>query len=525
MRKHQRKQLLELMNTIREANNLIKKYINDKNHEGAIKLLLECQEAAVSVGNTIENLEGEGTLTVSYLEEFCDILYQIGAYIGNDPDVDSTYKLIKDKITIIENSILHDLGADVLEVVFLPYKASMWDTMESVWQAAKDDPQCDVYVIPIPYFDVIANQSLGNMKYEGSQFPEYVPITDWNNYSIKDRHPDIIYIHNPYDETNYVTRVHSDFFSKNLKDCTDMLVYIPYFVAFDHMPEDFCVYPGSIFANRVIVQSEEVKNTYLRVFKEFEKKNNCAGLLGNYKYKFIALGSPKFDKVLKSKREDYQLPKDWERLIEKPDEERKKVILYNTSINGILKGNEQYINKLKYVLNCFKERDNVNLLWRPHPLNITTYARMRPTLVQEYLKIIERYKQEGWGIYDDSADMNRAIAISDAYYGDWSSLVALYHCVGKPVMIQNVNIISVDDYNPPALKKNIEECNKPARCNFYENALSRLAGFIDYVCKYDILHEAKVLSKKQIQLAMNNTNNLDGTSGIAIHEYTKKAIR
>ena len=47
---------------------------------------------------------------------------------------------------------------------------------------------------------------------------------------------------------------------------------------------------------------------------------------------------------------------------------------------------------------------------------------------------------EGWGIYDDSAELERAIALCDGYYGDHSSLVQLCQEAGKPVMIQDVEI-------------------------------------------------------------------------------------
>ena len=47
----------------------------------------------------------------------------------------------------------------------------------------------------------------------------------------------------------------------------------------------------------------------------------------------------------------------------------------------------------------------------------------------------------GFGIYDDSPDMDRAVIVSDAYYGDWSSIVHLYQKTGKPVMIQDVEIM------------------------------------------------------------------------------------
>ena len=65
---------------------------------------------------------------------------------------------------------------------------------------------------------------------------------------------------------------------------------------------------------------------------------------------------------------------------------------------------------------------------------------MKPQLWEEYEKIVKQYKEEGWGIYDDSTDMDRAVVLSDGYYGDSSSVVIVYQKTGKPVMIQSVEI-------------------------------------------------------------------------------------
>jgi CDP-glycerol glycerophosphotransferase (TagB/SpsB family) len=219
-----------------------------------------------------------------------------------------------------------------------------------------------------------------------------------------------------------------------------MLVYIPYFVVLNDIPEDFCVLPGSIYADRVVVQSEKVKETYLSELSKFERKNHYEGKFGILTAKFLPLGSPKFDKVISTKREDCRVPDEWRKLIEKPDGSWKKVVLYNTSITGMLNGNEKVLSKLEYVFDCFKHRNDVVLLWRPHPLNVSTFASMRPQLLNDYQNVVARYRREGWGIYDDTADLNRAIAISDAYYGDWSSLVPLYQITGKPIMIQNLSV-------------------------------------------------------------------------------------
>jgi hypothetical protein len=37
--------------------------------------------------------------------------------------------------------------------------------------------------------------------------------------------------------------------------------------------------------------------------------------------------------------------------------------------------------------------------------------------------------------------MDRAVVISDGYYGDFSSVVQVYQQTGKPVMIQNAEIV------------------------------------------------------------------------------------
>ncbi len=71
---------------------------------------------------------------------------------------------------------------------------------------------------------------------------------------------------------------------------------------------------------------------------------------------------------------------------------------------------------------------------------ISTISSMRPELLDDYMKIVNKYKADDFGIYDDSPDMDRALVLSDAYYGDRSSLVVLYEKIKKPIMIQNVNV-------------------------------------------------------------------------------------
>ena len=66
---------------------------------------------------------------------------------------------------------------------------------------------------------------------------------------------------------------------------------------------------------------------------------------------------------------------------------------------------------------------------------------MRVRYKEIYLGLKAYFLEHDLGIYDDTPDMDRAIALCDAYYGDHSSLVRLCREAGKPVMIQDVGIL------------------------------------------------------------------------------------
>ena len=82
------------------------------------------------------------------------MLYQIYENICSNQSINpnKSYKALQKSLNPIKNSVKNEIKVQI-EAVFLPYKASMWDSLESIWQAADEDPDCDAYVIPIPYYD------------------------------------------------------------------------------------------------------------------------------------------------------------------------------------------------------------------------------------------------------------------------------------------------------------------------------------------------------------------------------------
>lgn len=453
MRKEQKKQVEEFLGVLAEVHTEIKKQLRKHALSNVQEQLKQCQQGAIRLGSLIESLEGEDFVTVRYLEDYCENVYQVYEELGQNDDAHSVIHRLNGYLQRIENSVRNDIPLR-REVVFLPYKASMWDSLESVWRAAADDPECDAYVIPIPYYDRKPDGTFREMHYEGNQYPKDVPITRYETYDFEKRRPDEIYIHNPYDDCNYVTSVHPYFYSKNLKKFTEKLVYIPYFILGEISPDNqgaaegikhFCTMPGVINADKVIVQSEDMRQVYINVLTEETVKSqgrrNEKSIRRYWEGRIDGSGSPKFDKIINTEKEKLEIPEKWKRIIEKPDGTRKKIILYNTAVSALLQNNEKALRKMEDVFRIFYEnRSDVALLWRPHPLLESTLISMRPQLLEEYKKIRDSYIGGGWGIYDDTADLDRAIVLSDGYYGDGSSLVQLCQKRGMPVMIQNADI-------------------------------------------------------------------------------------
>ena len=453
MRRFQKLQILVDIASLHMIHQQNKEKLLQQEYQFVLDALADCQEIAIQMGEGIEQTEGadKEIEAIRFLEQYCETLYQMSVQL-EEISAESFYKSLEDALLSVEKAVLRMPIRK--EIVFLPYKASMWDSLESVYLAAAQDENCDAYVVPIPYYDRNADESLGMMHYEGGEYPSNIPITPYEEYHLEERRPDAIYIHNPYDDNNYVTCVPERYFASRLRSYTDQLVYIPYYVLDDIKPDDhekiekfqnLCLMPGVIYAHKVIVQSENMRQIYINAFLENAKW--LAGYMGHFdrkklEDKILALGSPKFDRVRSMSRDTIKVPDDWLRLIEKSDGTWKKIILYNTSVNAFFKYNEKMLTKIQSVMDKFKEaRDKVVLLWRPHPLVAGALQSLRPELLAEYERLVERYRKEGYGIYDDSADVDRAIVLSDAYYGDYSSLVQLYQEIGKPVMIEDVEAV------------------------------------------------------------------------------------
>lgn len=410
MRKYKKQEFYNCIKTLKQAH----QKLNNVSVELRNEILPQCQEMAIQMGTEIECTEGEGTLAVSYLEQYCEEVYRAVVSTGRQ-EWNKHQKEIDKLLKQIEKSIRFDIPDSPMEIVFLPYKASMWDALDSVYRATIREENCHVIVMPIPYYNINAQGEILSVEYEGTLFPQDIPITDFREYDMERQHPDVIFIHNPYDECNRVTQVPQEYFSSTLVNQTERLIYIPYFVAYeDKIKPAYCIMPAVQNAWCTFVQSDEIRKCYIEA--------------GATPEKVVAMGSPKFDMVVRMQENPPEIPEEWKEALT-----GRKIFLLNTHLNPLINEAEKMIDKLHQIFALFCKRDDVALLWRPHPLSMQTVKSMNPSLLNAYMDLVKAFKKMPNGVYDESADLHRAIGLSHAYIGSWSSLVALYGITGKPI--------------------------------------------------------------------------------------------
>lgn len=419
MRAAQKKRAEDFVDLLNQAHKEIKSRMEQRSYGIALDLLAQCQDGAIHLCDFIQKTEGEEAAAVSFLIDYYKQIYQIHEELtgGMAANANVVYEKLQRFLAPAENSIKNDIKVK-LEIAFLPYKASMWDSLESVWMAADEDPDCTAYVVPIPYYERNTDGSMGTYHYEGGDMPEYVPVVHYDDYHLPERQPDIIYIHNPYDQDNFVTTVDPRYYSSELKKYTGLLVYIPYFSTSGGMSEGQSLCRAYLNADYIVVQAEKYKDFYDRTIS---------------REKLLPLGSPKFDKIIRLCQNPPEPPEKWKKHMA-----GKKVYFYNTSINGMLADTRRFLLKMEYVFKCFQGRNDACLLWRPHPLMDSTFESMRKEYKPLYDKLRREFIENEFGIYDDTTDIETTIALSDAYIGDSAtSVTSMFGVAGKPLFILN----------------------------------------------------------------------------------------
>lgn len=489
MRYNQKKRIIEALETMKEGHAFISNQCcQDKTRE-VYGMLVDLQELALKIGQMIEEERNYLVEIINMLEAYCEEVFQCSEAVKNREDIcERNEKMqrylsdIKDKINGIETKI---------RIAFFPYKYSMWDSLESIWNAASEDANCECQIVPIPYYTKGRDGKFSIKHYEGEEFLKICSIVNYEEYFLEKEQPDIMYIHNPFDQYNLVTMIEPRFFSTELKKYGGILVYVPYYIS------GYCIkYEDlNLIASRAVVNSD-----YIILQSESLKK--AYEYWGIPEKKLLTLGSPKVDAVINVKRNN-GLSKNWETKLK-----GKKVILLNSSIGELL-NNSNYLIELQKNISSILEKRNFALIWRPHPLLYDTIIEMRRKEKEKYEEIVKMVMVSANGVIDDNCDAKTAMWNSDAMISDYSSLLMQYTFTGQPVLV---------------LGNSDLDCPKYIFCDYFKNYF--IEEGISMEMFLDMIEKGNDRRREERIVAISSSiNNSDGTCGKKIHEIICKQYR
>ena len=410
MYRNEKQSLADICDTLHEVHGAL----GGASPEERAELCDAAQQGAIHIGESLEKEDASAYADIVHrLEEYCESIYSLSSGEGISEETVSELEAAVDAVAEVIAGIKCRL-----KVVFFPYKAEMWDSLESFYLAAKEDPDCDAYLVPIPYYEFDKLGGKPKARYDIDRFPKDENPIPFNQFDHTDGSIDIAYIHNPYDDHNLVTSIHPAYYSRELKKHVRKLVYTPYFVTAGFVSDDQLQLPVYDNVDYVVLQSEY-------------SKRSCKGV--NYYDKILPFGSSKIDMIINKCRKGVEVPEEWQEIIG-----GKRTLMLNTSINDLLNSNEATLSKLEYFFELISKDERLAVIWRPHPLLESTFKSMRPEMLERYERIKKRFIGEKLGVFDTTPDISDTVAIADGYIGSGaSSVINLFGAAGKPCFIFN----------------------------------------------------------------------------------------
>lgn len=489
-----KKRILETIDSVCEV-------VSYAYQSGEINLLDDVETAIGAILNQVEQEEYDMKETVMHIETAL-VLVDKAKEKKEEVTFDELNAIIE-QVSIFEQAFLIQVQVK-LNVVFMPYNITMWDSLESIYLACREDEDCVARVVPIPFFDITQNPPVAN--YHLNQYDESIGAIDFREFDLAAEEPDVIYIHNAYDDGNILTTVHPDYYTENLKKYTDMLVFVPYCIP------NFRNDPNAPDAHSFTFDVRGVNRIDRFVSAgNFVKKEGIIRGIPNEK--IINLGSPKFDSLIHKIQNDVEIPREWIKAAK-----GRRVVVFATAINyfilqltpglSVETNIANRIGTFMQVLTAFKEND-IHVIWRPHPLTREFINKACPIFTEWYDTFCENTKKyvlgdESYITLDEGESYLPAFKFSDALYTDGSSIIYPYLLLNKKLILTGKG----EDFKEHKIKV---DSNKIAFQ--HEKTYTGLETIVDFEKTGELEIDNKFLSQYYV--------NLDGTSGEKIHKAVK----
>lgn len=404
---------------------------------------VKAQENAIEMGNLIEQVKGEDHPIIRQLEQYCETVFELYrvAVEKNEDVSDERFKGLES----LRNQIVTDAETFILQrkvAVFLPFSGKYWDALHSVWETMAAEPDWDVFVVPLPYYYKEYDGSFLDMVYDVSEYPQTISLEDYEKFDLALHHPDIIFIQNPYDEWDSAISIPKEYYSSEIKNHTEQLVYIPYFEVEEFEKENereywnmnyYCTVPGVVNADLVFVQSQEMKKVYVDKLVAFAGQETRE----IWEKKVVGIGSPLSDYIRTSS--DIGYLREWGEMLQKPNGERKSLILFYVSMSALIQYKDKMIEKIEHVLDIASEsKEEAVFIWKEDPMISLNEKMIEKTLFKEYQMLREKVLTGQMMICAEHVEDEKLAAMCDGYYGVPSALGNRFQILHKPIMLCNM---------------------------------------------------------------------------------------
>ncbi len=415
------------------------------------QLISDSQQLAADLGTLVEQIKGEERdctkRVIAALQEYCDVLWmeyqELTGEIKRDRVSGEWFPNSRKALELVSNSVKYDI-LERKEALFLPIGGNEWKNLKPFYNIYSigcnngpgTDTNTDTYVVPLP---LLRKTVLGEVTMTDEEIREAVHLEDypesisyvyknWMTYDFSLHCPDVVYIQNPYDDTNPLLTVPSAFFASNIRRFADKIIYIPALRTAEFDAEDrtdqynlkhYITAPGIIFSDEMIVWSENIKEQYVNALTLFAGEETRDIWLDR-----IKLIDDQADKESVASR-------------------KAKKVLYCIGANELTEHKDILMKAVSARLKIFGDAGkSMHLTIVLYPGDRKSWDELDPELFVKLFELFDR------GVVDGKYDMltftpqevEEVASAYDAYYGSPSPLVTAFAVKKKPVMLANYEI-------------------------------------------------------------------------------------
>ena len=286
-------------------------------------------------------------------------------------------------------------GSSDFIIGFLPYKRSMWDCMESVYEECRAAGAV-AYILPLPYYRMRGRKVVDKIDSDADLFPDALDISMLEKISF-----DFLVIHYPYDDRNIVTSMLPPYHTAELRKY-GKVVFIPYSCS----PGLFTrVHAGLANVDYAFLCSDAECEAFIEAWLYHEI---------DFSGRVFGYGSPKMDAMQKCGSGSATL-------------------LINSLAPFLA---EPFIRLSKYKDAIQRELDRGReVIFRPHPLLRQTLISMRPDALPEYDDLLLWIHGTDHAEVDESEDLEAALSRADFMIADQSSVLEMWQSAGRECVL------------------------------------------------------------------------------------------